>query len=81
MAGMSSGQSRRDVLSVVISGIANRNPVGVTLTHKRRALRMKRGHSYTEFTLLRRWFNPVGAEPPTAVGGIREEKKGPAFVG
>ena len=28
------GQSRRDVLSVVISGIANRNPVGVTFTHK-----------------------------------------------
>ena len=42
----SSGQSRRDVLSVVISGIANRNPVGVTLTHKDETLQMKGSHSY-----------------------------------
>ncbi len=44
-------QSCRDVLSVVIRRIVNRNPVGVTLLTKD-AIEMKGGHSY-------------GVRPPT----------------
>ena len=62
-----SGQSRRDVLSVVISGIANRNPVGVTLTHRRRALQMKRGHSYGIWSLA---INPDRRLPNSARSSV-----------